>query len=90
MNGGVYRPVTAEELRQVYAASMGELSGTGHWYTCANGHPFTINNCGLAMEVALCPECGARIGGLNHVSVEGVRHAVEIEEIVSELGGVRL
>ncbi|RBR18872.1 uncharacterized protein FIESC28_05794 [Fusarium coffeatum] len=90
LNGGVYRPVTAEELRQVYAASMGELSGTGHWYTCANGHPFTINNCGMAMEVALCPECGARIGGRNHVSVEGVRHAVEIEEMAREFGGVRL
>jgi hypothetical protein len=90
LNGGVYRPVTAEELRQVYAASMGELSGTGHWYTCANGHPFTINNCGMAMEEALCPECGARIGGRNHVSVEGVRHAVEIEELAREFGGVRL
>ncbi|KAF5604068.1 NFX1-type zinc finger-containing protein [Fusarium pseudocircinatum] len=90
LNGGVYRPVTAEELRQVYAASMGELSGTGHWYTCPNGHPFTINNCGMAMEEAPCPECGARIGGRNHVSVEGVRHAVEIEEIVREIDGIRL
>ncbi|KAF4437818.1 Zinc finger, CCCH-type [Fusarium austroafricanum] len=88
--GGVYRPVTAEELRQVYAASMGELSGTGHWYTCPNGHPFTINNCGMAMEEAQCPECGARIGGRNHRSVEGVRRAVEIEEIAREMEGVRL
>ncbi|KAL9574008.1 hypothetical protein ACKAV7_001784 [Fusarium commune] len=90
LNGGVYRPVTTEELRQVYVASMGELSGTGHWYTCPNGHPFTINNCGMAMEEAPCPECGARIGGRNHVSVEGVRHAVEIEEIAREIGGFRL
>lgn len=90
LNGGVYRPVTTEELRQVYMASMGELSGTGHWYTCPNGHPFTINNCGMAMEEAPCPECGVRIGGRNHVSVEGVRHAVEIEEIAREIGGCRL
>ncbi|KAM0338468.1 hypothetical protein ACHAPU_011301 [Fusarium lateritium] len=90
LNGGVYHPVTAEELRQVYAASMGELWGTGHWYTCVNGHPFTINNCGMAMEEAQCPECGARIGGRNHVSVEGVRHAVEIEEIARDMEGVRL
>ncbi|KIL84056.1 hypothetical protein FAVG1_12753 [Fusarium avenaceum] len=90
LNGGVYHPVTAEELRQVYAASMGELWGTGHWYTCVNGHPFTINNCGMAMEEAQCPECGARIGGRNHVSVEGVRHAVEIEEIARQMEGVRL
>ncbi|TVY69619.1 E3 ubiquitin-protein ligase rnf213-alpha [Fusarium oxysporum f. sp. cubense] len=90
LNGGVYRPVTTEELRQVYMASTGELSGTGHWYTCPNGHPFTINNCGMAMEEAPCPECGVRIGGRNHVSVEGVRHAVEIEEIAREIGGFRL
>ncbi|RTE80560.1 hypothetical protein BHE90_004938 [Fusarium euwallaceae] len=90
LNGGVYRPVTAEELREVYMASTGELSGTGHWYTCQNGHPFTINNCGMAMEEAACPECGARIGGRNHVSVEGVRHAAEIEEMAREMGGVRL
>jgi hypothetical protein len=90
LNGGVYRPVTAEELRQVYAASMGELRGTGHWYTCRNGHPFTINNCGMAMQEATCPECGAPIGGRNHVSVEGVRHATEIEDLAREMGGVRL
>ncbi|KAL6921145.1 hypothetical protein FSST1_005171 [Fusarium sambucinum] len=90
LNGGVYRPITAEELRQVYAASTGELRGTGHWYTCRNGHPFTINNCGMAMQEATCPECGAPIGGRDHVSVEGVRHATEIEEIARGMGGVRL
>ncbi|QPC76767.1 hypothetical protein HYE68_007519 [Fusarium pseudograminearum] len=90
LNGGVYRPVTAEELRQVYAASMGELRGTGHWYMCRNGHPFTINNCGMAMEQATCPECGAPIGGQNHRSVEGVRHAAEIEEMAEGLRGMRL
>lgn len=89
LNGGVYRPVTAKELRQVYAASMGELSGTGHWYMCPNGHPFTTNNCGMAMEEATCPECGARIGGRNHVSIKGVRHAVEIEEIARGMEGIR-
>ncbi|KAF7560256.1 hypothetical protein G7046_g3885 [Stylonectria norvegica] len=90
LNGSVYRPVTAEELRQVYLASMGELRGTGHWYTCQNGHPFTINNCGMAMEEAKCPECGARIGGQNHVSVAGVRHATEIEDIATEMDELRL
>ncbi|KAF5243075.1 hypothetical protein FAUST_2993 [Fusarium austroamericanum] len=89
LKGGVYRPVTAEELRQVYAASMGELRGTGHWYMCRNGHPFTINNCGMAMEEATCPECGAPIGGRNHQSVAGVRHAAEIEEMAEGLRGMR-
>ncbi|KND86470.1 NFX1-type zinc finger-containing protein 1 [Tolypocladium ophioglossoides CBS 100239] len=83
INGGVYRPVTAEELRDVYRAMAGELRGTGHWYTCERGHPFTIAQCGMPMEEARCPECSALIGGQNHVAVQGVRRAVEIEEIAS-------
>lgn len=79
--GSFYRPVTAEELREVYMASAAELRGTGHWYTCANGHPFSINNCGMPMEEARCPDCNAPIGGRNHEAAEGVRHATEIEEI---------
>ncbi|KAK7402461.1 hypothetical protein QQX98_011788 [Neonectria punicea] len=90
LNGFTYRPVTAEEMREIYNASTAELWGTGHWYTCENGHPFTINNCGMPMEEATCPECGACIGGQNHAAVEGVRHATEIEEIARGIGGVRL
>ncbi|KAH7120477.1 AAA domain-containing protein [Dactylonectria macrodidyma] len=88
LNGNVYKPVTMEELREVYKASAVELRGTGHWYTCENGHPFTINNCGMAMEEASCPECGAPIGGQDHQSAEGVRHATEIDDIAR--GVVRL
>jgi hypothetical protein len=90
MNGGVYCPTTTKELRQVYAASIGEVSGTGHWYTCPNNHPFTINNCGMAAEEATCPECGTRIGGRYHVLVEGVRYAVEIKEFAREMEGTLL
>lgn len=90
INGGVYRPVTAEELRAVYRAMAGELRGTGHWYTCERGHPFTIAQCGMPMEQARCPECGALIGGQNHVVVEGVRRAVEIEEVARGVGGLGL
>ncbi|KPM46450.1 hypothetical protein AK830_g203 [Neonectria ditissima] len=90
LKGFTYSPVTTEELREIYNASAEELSGTGHWYTCENGHPFTINNCGMPMEEATCPECGARIGGRGHVAVEGVRHATEIEELSGAFGGVRL
>jgi len=76
LNDYVYRQVTAEELRVIYRAMAGELRGTGHWYTCQNGHPFTIDQCGMPMEEARCPECGAPIGGHNHVTVEA-----EIEDI---------
>ncbi|KAI1117796.1 hypothetical protein F5Y14DRAFT_439080 [Nemania sp. NC0429] len=76
-----YTEVSAEEMRAVYRAMAGEFSGTGHWYTCANGHPFTVGECGMPMEEARCPECGARVGGTNHRAVEGVRHADEIEAL---------
>lgn len=31
------------------------------------------------MEVARCPECGARVGGQNHHAVEGVTRATGME-----------
>ncbi|KAK1980981.1 hypothetical protein LZ30DRAFT_593677 [Colletotrichum cereale] len=80
-NGVFYNEVSVDEMRAVYAAMSNELRGTGHWYTCLNGHPFTVGECGMPMERALCPECGATVGGQNHQAVEGVRHAVDIENI---------
>ncbi len=90
LNDGVYRPVTTDELVAVYHAMSGELSGTGHWHLCQNGHPFTIGECGMPMEQARCPECGAPIGGQNHRAVEGVRHATEIEEVARGVGRLGL
>ncbi|PHH86139.1 hypothetical protein CDD83_10676 [Cordyceps sp. RAO-2017] len=86
----VYRPVSGEEMLSIYRAMKGELRGTGHWYTCANGHPFTIDRCGMPMEMAVCPECGARIGGQNHVAAEGVRHAEEIEQLARDAERLQL
>lgn len=56
-------------------------------YTCANGHPFTIGECGMPMEEARCPQCNALIGGTEHQAVEGVRHAADLE---NELAGLTL
>ena len=86
LNNGEYRQVTTEEIRSVYMALAGELRGTGHWYTCQNGHPFTIGECGMPMQQARCLECGAPIGGQSHRAVEGVRHAAEIEDIAAGVG----
>ncbi|KAK2008989.1 P-loop containing nucleoside triphosphate hydrolase protein [Colletotrichum eremochloae] len=88
-DGVFYNEVSVDEMRDVYAAMSRELRGTGHWYTCANGHPFTIGECGMPMERARCPECGAPVGGQNHQAVEGVRHAANIEEIARGVDGMR-
>ena len=80
-----YAPVTNEEKAAVYATMAKTLQGTGHWYYCANGHPFTIGECGALMQTSRCPQCGATVGGENHQLVEGVRQATDFEE----LGGKR-
>ncbi|KAL1891202.1 hypothetical protein Sste5346_007836 [Sporothrix stenoceras] len=76
-----YQPVTAAEMQAVYQAMAAKFHGTGHWYTCANGHPFTVGECGMPMEQTRCPECGATVGGLNHSPAEGVARAVDIERL---------
>ncbi|KAL7619743.1 hypothetical protein AAE478_010285 [Parahypoxylon ruwenzoriense] len=80
--GVFYNEVTSAEKSEVWLAMSRELSGTGHWYTCAQGHPFTIANCGLPMQEARCPECGAPIGGRDHQLTQGVQR----DEAMDELG----
>ena len=64
----------------VVTAMAAEFNSTGHWYRCANSHPFTVGECGLPMEQARCPACGAGIGGQSHRPTEGVTRARDIEE----------
>jgi hypothetical protein len=33
----------------------------------------------MPMELARCPECGAHVGGQNHVAVGGVTRAMSME-----------
>ena len=44
----------------------GGYTGDGHWFACRNGHTYVIDECGGAMQTAVCPQCGARIGGAQH------------------------
>ncbi|KAI0190326.1 hypothetical protein F4808DRAFT_444808 [Astrocystis sublimbata] len=81
-----YTEVSESEMRAVYQAMSRELSGTGHWYYCVNGHPFTIGECGMPMEQARCPECDAVVGGRNHRAEEGVRRADEMEDLGRGMG----
>lgn len=78
-----YEVVTPEELAAIKQAMVSGLRGiathSGHWYNCVNGHPFAIGECGMPMEQARCPECGAPIGGLNHQAVAGVTRAMDME-----------
>ncbi|KAI9712972.1 MAG: hypothetical protein M1812_006719 [Candelaria pacifica] len=78
-DGVSYTTITNEEKRQIYAAMASEFSGTGHWYRCVNGHPFTIGECGMAMQVSNCPQCGAPVGERDHQTVQGVTAAGDIE-----------
>ena len=74
-----YAPITSEERMAVIQAMATEFHGSGHWYYCENGHPFTIGECGMPMERATCPECSAPVGGQQHQAVAGTRHADDLE-----------
>lgn len=34
--------ISEAEMRMVVGAMQQEFTGTGHWYRCVNGHPFTV------------------------------------------------
>ncbi|XP_069729030.1 E3 ubiquitin-protein ligase RNF213 [Phaenicophaeus curvirostris] len=36
------------------------------WYTCPNGHPCLVGECGGPMEISRCIECRALVGGEDH------------------------
>ena len=74
-----YEPVTNVEKAAVYAAMAQSFQGTGHWYYCANGHPFTVGECGMPMQTARCPQCGATVGGTDHRAAAGVTRAMDLE-----------
>ncbi|KAF1946092.1 NFX1-type zinc finger-containing protein 1 [Clathrospora elynae] len=78
-----YESVSEEEMHAIKLAMVSGRGGiathSGHWYNCANGHPFAVGECGMPMEEARCPECGAPVGGQNHVAVAGVSRATQME-----------
>jgi len=82
-----YMPVSNEEKAAVYAAMAHDFRGTGHWYYCENGHPFTIGECGMPMETSQCPQCGSPVGGHDHRAIGGVRPATDLER---QFGGLRI
>ncbi|CAG4956216.1 unnamed protein product [Colias eurytheme] len=51
----------------------------GHWFKCPNGHFYCIGECGGAMQVSKCPECGEAIGGSSHRLLATNSHARELD-----------
>jgi hypothetical protein len=58
----------------------------GHWFTCPNGHIFSIGECGGAMQTSRCNECGEAIGGGGHTLLGTNRHDTLMESIAAEQG----
>ncbi|KAL0993465.1 hypothetical protein UPYG_G00108340 [Umbra pygmaea] len=64
---GAFLPTMPDDMLAVAHQAMGPL----HWYQCPNGHPCTIGECGQPMQRSHCLDCGAVIGGDNHLAVHG-------------------
>ncbi|XP_077184308.1 E3 ubiquitin-protein ligase RNF213 isoform X2 [Paroedura picta] len=62
-----FLPTMPEDL--LAQAVKWEATAGLHWYTCPNGHPCTIGECGRPMQYGFCVDCGAQIGGVNHMAV---------------------
>ncbi|XP_035389185.1 E3 ubiquitin-protein ligase rnf213-alpha-like isoform X2 [Electrophorus electricus] len=48
------------------------------WYTCPNGHPCVVDKCGQPTQLGRCLECGATVGGQNHLAVHGFRRTQQM------------
>ncbi|XP_040438107.1 E3 ubiquitin-protein ligase RNF213 isoform X1 [Falco naumanni] len=59
-----FLPTMPEDI--VAQARAWEGVATLRWYTCPNGHPCTVGECGLPMETSRCLDCGAQVGGEQH------------------------
>ncbi|XP_055448252.1 E3 ubiquitin-protein ligase RNF213 isoform X2 [Psammomys obesus] len=64
-----FLPTMPEDMLVQARALMG--SEGVHWYTCPNGHPCSVGECGKPMEQSVCPDCQVPIGGRNHMPLTG-------------------
>ncbi|XP_072299402.1 E3 ubiquitin-protein ligase rnf213-alpha-like [Eucyclogobius newberryi] len=58
-----------------------------HWYTCQNGHPCAIGECGRPVVTSRCVDCGAQIGGINHRPAGGF-HAAQAQADRTQTGHI--
>ncbi|MBN3286120.1 RN213 ligase, partial [Polyodon spathula] len=64
-----FLPTMPEDMMAVAQQVLGQV----HWYVCPNGHPCAVGECGQPMERRKCIDCGAEMGGENHVPVQGFK-----------------
>ncbi|KAJ9458845.1 hypothetical protein DIPPA_15027 [Diplonema papillatum] len=58
------------------------------WYTCANGHLYSVGECGLPMQSSTCahPGCSSRVGGHAHVPLPGNKRLGTTTELLGNGG----
>ncbi|XP_068769747.1 E3 ubiquitin-protein ligase RNF213 isoform X2 [Struthio camelus] len=64
-----FLPTMPEDI--MAQAKAWEGMSTLRWYTCPNGHPCTVGECGRPMETSRCLDCGALVGGNMHKALPG-------------------
>ncbi|KAM4037716.1 E3 ubiquitin-protein ligase RNF213 isoform 1-T2 [Anomaloglossus baeobatrachus] len=72
-----YLPTMPEDL-MVYA--RGAMREPLHWYRCPNGHYCTVGECGQPMQMGRCLDCGADVGGQNHIPQHGFQMIQQNED----------
>ena len=82
LSGVFYEKVSDDELREVLKAGARDwgshVGSYGRFRECPNGHIYVIGECGGAMEVATCNECGERIGGSSHQHLATTRDSARV------------
>lgn len=69
--------VVTKRERELIVKAIGLKAG--HWFKCPNGHFYCIGDCGGAMVISTCNECGASIGGESHSLLSNNAHAPEMD-----------
>ncbi|CAK1556370.1 unnamed protein product [Leptosia nina] len=69
--------VLSREEKNMIVQAIGLKAG--RWFKCPNGHHYCIGECGGAMEIGTCPDCGAKIGGRSHVLLSDNTHDGEMD-----------
>ncbi|XP_045518315.1 NFX1-type zinc finger-containing protein 1-like [Pieris brassicae] len=70
--------IVFEQERTMIVKAIGLKAG--HWFKCPNGHFYCIGECGGAMVVGKCPDCGTAVGGTSHTLLPSNSHAKEMDD----------